>query len=221
MTTVALISILPGILFCFFVAGFGLGEAYGRHRKAAAAARGGATNGTGARWRTGGIAPTAAAAGTGTAPLPRTDPELGEIVGYRVWLRCSGHQYLTSVRGKNGERVIWPPNEPMTGTPSDGGHDGVHAWKTMRGVLEYTGGWGIIGRVKLWGEVVEHEDGYRAEFGRVYAIDHVNIWFISGSGEKKKDTGCHKLDIETMVRLRKLYGVEDVPSLLEARRTKA
>lgn len=31
----------------------------------------------------------------------------------------------------------------------------------------------ILGRVALWGEVIEHERGYRAEFGKVAALDEV------------------------------------------------
>lgn len=31
----------------------------------------------------------------------------------------------------------------------------------------------VVGRVEIWGEVVEHERGYRAEYARVVAIDRV------------------------------------------------
>lgn len=30
-----------------------------------------------------------------------------------------------------------------------------------------------VGTVRLWGEVIEHERGYRAEFAKVHSLDHV------------------------------------------------
>src|SRR5215471_17410872 len=30
----------------------------------------------------------------------------------------------------------------------------------------------VFGKVKIWGEVVEHERGYRSEFARIVSLDH-------------------------------------------------
>jgi hypothetical protein len=30
----------------------------------------------------------------------------------------------------------------------------------------------LFGRVKIWGEVVEHEWGYRSQFARIISLDH-------------------------------------------------
>jgi hypothetical protein len=30
----------------------------------------------------------------------------------------------------------------------------------------------LFGRVKIWGEVVEHEWGYRSQFGKIVSLDH-------------------------------------------------
>ena len=30
----------------------------------------------------------------------------------------------------------------------------------------------LFGKVKLWGEIVEHEDGYRSEFGKIASLDY-------------------------------------------------
>lgn len=53
---------------------------------------------------------------------------------------------------------------------------GVHAYKDWAGPLEdgYCTSnvhW-VIGEVALWGDVVEHKLGYRAEFGRVHSFLH-------------------------------------------------
>jgi hypothetical protein len=34
-------------------------------------------------------------------------------------------------------------------------------------------GWWVWGSVRLWGEVVEHETGYRAEFARIISLDGI------------------------------------------------
>ncbi len=30
----------------------------------------------------------------------------------------------------------------------------------------------LFGRVKIWGEVIEHEAGYRSQFGKILSLDH-------------------------------------------------
>ena len=30
----------------------------------------------------------------------------------------------------------------------------------------------LLGTVKIWGEIVEHEAGYRSEFGKIVSLDH-------------------------------------------------
>ena len=30
----------------------------------------------------------------------------------------------------------------------------------------------LFGRVKIWGEVVEHEAGYRSQFGKIASLDY-------------------------------------------------
>ena len=29
----------------------------------------------------------------------------------------------------------------------------------------------LFGKVKIWGEIVEHEEGYRSEFGKIASLD--------------------------------------------------
>ena len=54
----------------------------------------------------------------------------------------------------------------------------------------------LFGKVKIWGEIVEHEAGYRSEFARISSLDYgdpehleqvsENLWPESG-GEKYCD----------------------------------
>ncbi len=58
----------------------------------------------------------------------------------------------------------------------------------------------IIGTVLLWGSVIEHETGWRAQFGRVYTLD---VKFIDGvpiNPDREDDHIKH---------LRRNYGVTD------------
>jgi len=108
----------------------------------------------------------------------------GEIVAHRVWKICPGG-YLRSVT----QNSVWAPNEPMHGEINYRGMDfqvGVHAFKSQRDAFEEYGLSGYdpraVGKVLLWGDVVEHEKGWRAEYGRVHSIDHLcNVpWWREG-----------------------------------------
>lgn len=106
-------------------------------------------------------------------PLPTTTT-LGELIGYRLW-RITQQGMLESV----AMRATWMPGIPMEGVPKDHNSAGVYSFKSVCSRLrdclnEY--GWpygGALGRVALWGTVIEHEWGYRASHARIEAIDSV------------------------------------------------
>jgi len=50
----------------------------------------------------------------------------------------------------------------------------------------------LFGKVKIWGEVVEHEAGYRSQFGRIVSLDYG--------------------DPELLEKFRKIYRVNQVPA---------
>lgn len=125
-------------------------------------------------------------------PLRRDAVIAGEIVGYRCW-RIKNN-LLRSVYQSD----IWRPNQILEGRElGDWDHRGIHAWKDS-GSEEYhnyirsylnpaedhftrmiifgrdnptTKPAILTGTVFLWGDVVEHERGYRAEFARVRSLD--------------------------------------------------
>jgi hypothetical protein len=75
--------------------------------------------------------------------------------------------------------AVWSPDEPMYGNVEDGSTrygGGVHAFKTQGQVLQEYEGCGplAIGTVALWGTVIQHEYGYRAEWGRVSSLDMIH-----------------------------------------------
>lgn len=98
--------------------------------------------------------------------------------GYRKWSVQGTVDKLTSANGTE-----WPVGGPLTAeclprmfvpkvnpcprapslrhTPGCG----IYAWKNLAdGVRQYTPTWHLWGEVDLWGQVVPHELGYRAQF---------------------------------------------------------
>lgn len=121
------------------------------------------------------------------APEPIEDAGIsaGEIIAWRCWKWR--HGFLWSM----ATDAAWVPGETMTG---DVTHTGVHAWKEVRGAVEYAVGHSclvIVGQIKLWGDVIEHERGYRAENGKVDSI--------------KFSVGWHPLKWLILRRVRRLY----------------
>lgn len=87
---------------------------------------------------------------------------IGEVEAFRCWWVVG--RYLASMRG-----TIWLPDSPMRGEGVDVGNScGVHAFKSLEDARSYAGlrHTCAVGRVRLWGVIVEHETGYRAEYGR-------------------------------------------------------
>ena len=122
--------------------------------------------------------------------LKRDEIVAGEIVGYRCWKIEKG--LLRSVYQKD----VWLPRQVLEGRElGDWDSRGIHAWKDKgskqyhdyirsylnqerdRGIWFIDGEPAVVrpamvtGTVFLWGDVVEHERGWRAEFARVRSID--------------------------------------------------
>lgn len=87
--------------------------------------------------------------------------------------------------------VLWMPGEPMKGDINTEHkrfphYRGVFAFKEPEGALEAAmragegSPWRLraVGRVMLYGEVMEHEDGFRGSYAQVESIDMIlpRIW---------------------------------------------
>jgi len=128
-------------------------------------------------------------------PLKREGVVAGEIIGYRCWRVEKGH--LRSVYQPD----VWKAGEILEGRElGDWDQRGIHAWKDpaskhyhdyIRAYLNDQSDpmWRVFmfgnspdrkddprpamvtGTVFLWGDVVEHERGYRAEYARIRSLD--------------------------------------------------
>lgn len=96
---------------------------------------------------------------------------VGEIIAWRAWRVQHGFSMSTYVD------EAWAPGAVMEGNIEKG--EGVHAWKSSHKALGYLFGFAddagamIIGKVALWGEVIEHERGYRAQYAKPVSFDFV------------------------------------------------
>ena len=121
-------------------------------------------------------------------PIENAGIRAGEVMARRCWRVVNDRLYSTYRREHE-----WIPGVPMTG---DVRHEyGVHAFKEDDSLREYIfqnrifddinitltdSGWAkakrtpfAVGSIALWGEIVEHERGYRAEFAKIASIDRI------------------------------------------------
>ena len=118
----------------------------------------------------GGDSPFAMPIGTFTEFWPDTSEwnakEItGELVGWRAWKFENG-QLKSPYRDQ-----LWKPNATIKADskPSES-RGGIYAHKTRDRLEQQESDWTLIGTVLLWGDVVEHEHGYRGEFAKLGQI---------------------------------------------------
>jgi hypothetical protein len=88
------------------------------------------------------------------------------------WFRRSSDDRLHSVYMRD---YIWDPDEPASGDVSTHGiYSFRHVIRSIEdyGYVKLSDGPLLFGKVKIWGEVVEHETGYRSQFGKIASLDY-------------------------------------------------
>ena len=112
----------------------------------------------------------------GLSPLPpicaplETHLVAGPIVAYRAWQLTQNESSQLRLRSMV-VKATWVPFSPIRGSPAQPYH-GVYALKTLAALREY-GKESVpemYGAVALWGAVIEHELGYRAEWAYPLAL---------------------------------------------------
>ena len=121
------------------------------------------------------------------AKLQHEGIRAGEIIAYRVWRvfernwNWRTHDRLHSVYR---EDYVWHPEQPASG---DIRFHGIYSFKYVidsRKQYGYptTPGIFLFGSVKIWGEIVEHEEGYRSEFARIVSLITATRSYWKSSG---------------------------------------
>lgn len=131
------------------------------------------------------------------------------IIAYRIWRLSPKHRFQLYSMANS---TCWTPGEIMiTDFAPDSTkyrYHGIHAWKTMGDLLDYLDFRNynydicIVGKVALWGKIVEHKKGYRAEFAYPYSFD---VLFYS-ERHNKRVLDFHLNELEA--NLRNAYGCE-------------
>ena len=101
----------------------------------------------------------------------------GEIIGYRAWQVAERPWFSRSQNRLCSVYVrdyVWEPDKPASG---DVRTHGIYSFqKVVRSRAEYAFVTPrsplLFGKVKIWGEVVEHERGYRSQFARIVSLDY-------------------------------------------------
>ena len=109
-----------------------------------------------------------AAAAEPVTPLKTEGFRLGELTAWRGWI-VTAEGWLKSMTAD----VLWAPGEPMDGkTSSTAEHNGVYCYKKLRDFLKNHASTSMIyGRVHVWGDIIEHELGYRAEYAKIVSLE--------------------------------------------------
>jgi|SRR3990172_3391442 len=106
------------------------------------------------------------------AYLPGLGDCYGYVEGYRYWLWDNVGQTLESLVTS----THWFPHQVLEAKGVDlikkFYSPGIHAYKSRPEDNGYWI-WSVLGRVALWGKIVEHEDGYRAQFA--YPVEFIEL----------------------------------------------
>jgi hypothetical protein len=109
--------------------------------------------------------------------IPHSGIRVGEIIAYRAWRVIDdawSEKYQERLHSVAMWDYVWHPDKPASG---DVRTHGIYSFRSViRSSQEYgyyidPRGPLLFGKVKIWGEIVEHEDGYRSEFGKIASLD--------------------------------------------------
>ena len=113
-----------------------------------------------------------------TKALRHEGVRVGEILAYRAWRVIQSNwvrRRSDLLHSPFVEDYVWEPDAPACG---DVRSYGIYSYRdricserdyryrsTVRGPL-------LFGAVKIWGEIVEHQAGYRSQFAKIVSLDH-------------------------------------------------
>jgi hypothetical protein len=128
-------------------------------------------------------------------PIPNGGIIAGEIIGHRCWRIMNDKLWSMIID------YYWIPHKFAEG---DVKNDGVHSFKEVLSAMYYaqhSGAIVVIGTIKMWGEVVEHERGYRAQYARINSLDKIFYpsWF-------RNSVDYEKVECAQLSKLHEIYG---------------
>jgi hypothetical protein len=137
---------------------------------------------------------------TRDAALGESRIRAGEIIGWRFWKLCNGLLYSVYIP------YTWRPGVFERSEDKKGGcrNFGYHAFRDKeQAEREASAHWSpiVIGSVAMWGEVIEHQHGWRSEYAAVRSIIKITgdirfwrkHWLLL---ELREKYGCHAVATE-------------------------
>ena len=124
-------------------------------------------------------------------PVKKDGTQFGEITGWRMWRIYQGSLKAYS------QDALWVHGVPMQAKKvPDHKHEGIWAFKDKERAYKkmLTGGHlgedAVYGKVRLWGQIVEHEHGYRAEYALIESLEDICL-----RGEEKRSMSYNPRDL--------------------------
>lgn len=113
------------------------------------------------------------------ADLPDDGVVVGEIEGWRAWRVDDGWLYSTTF-----DDYEWVPGEAAKGKADL--TEGIHAFKTRKAAIQYHEARTfdcVVGKVALWGDMVEFDNGWHAQFAKPSSFD---VYLNAYGGPRRK-----------------------------------
>lgn len=114
-------------------------------------------------------------------PIPsETLPIVGEIVGWRCWRWHNGN--LWSLH----REFMWEPHDVIQGYVGED-QGGIYAFKNKsramtEAISDSRNSPIVVGSVMLWGDAIEAQNGWRAEYAKIVSLDRL---YTSEAAEKR------------------------------------
>lgn len=137
-------------------------------------------------------------------PVP-FENAFGETLAWRVW-KVGAFPFLTSTFKTE---FIWMPGTVEV-AEGIGNHNqcGFHAWNNLKAAHLYcieVDAVCVVGQVKLWGTVIHHEKGYRAEKAKIVSLDTLSFTVYPNMSGKDGRKWPHTDAM--LANIRKHYGL--------------
>jgi hypothetical protein len=112
---------------------------------------------------------------------------MGYLEGYRMWWLTEGDLYSLAVENQRWDRIMHARHEVLEGVPDRRGNERSHispVWNCLCGIwavyamrfMPYSYAAmspskpAVIGKIRAWGKIVEHEEGFRAQHAEVVEL---------------------------------------------------
>lgn len=126
-------------------------------------------------------------------------PDLLEpIIGYRAWRVDSGGNLMSTGLFYYGHGGGWYPREPQASqcyydkllhyghkTPQEHCNCGYYAASDFRNIMKGSGKYAAVGRVAMWGKIIQYTKGWRAEYAYPIEFKMIRSYYLGSRREAR------------------------------------